>query len=222
MRYTLQSILHPIVEDSSNISFVELATAYDSSNTELTCNIPSGTQNGDMMFAVVHVNTSGQTVNTPTGWTLHSTYDPSSVTAIMYVFYKEAFSEPTNYTFDGWSTDRARVTIATYRNVAANSPVDVYNNGYNTSASFNIDALSLTTTEPNTMLLLFACWDTSGLASIDDSDGMSIRDEANQGTQIWLLDEAVVSAGATGDRTVTQSTSLTVGKFWIFLAIKPA
>ena len=204
---------------AQDIEFVALDQNYSSSATSIAVNVPTGTQSGDVMLAFVNINTSGQTINAITGWTKEIDYDAANVTATTAVLSRVATgSEPTDYTFDGWNSDRCRVLIVTYRNVDTTTPIEVFNNESAISAN-PLTASSINTLSNGAMLLFSAYLDTSGEISGSVPTGMTGRNTVATGNVILLFDELRPTAGATGSRTSTLSSG--AGKMFQLISLKP-
>jgi len=121
-------------------------------SSTLVINKPTGTTNGDIMVSHVIVNTAGNTITVPTGWTLIKRQDsPSSISTATY--WKSAgSSEPASYTWSFSTSGEASGGIASYSGVNTTNPVDASNAQYNSSTS-TVSNSGVTTTDINDMLV---------------------------------------------------------------------
>ena len=73
--------------------------AYSASANNLTCNVPAGTTDGDLMLCVVMLY-ADETVTSATGWTLVDEFITPGVGGCnWYIYRRIASSEPANYNF---------------------------------------------------------------------------------------------------------------------------
>ena len=201
----------------------EAHTSYGSTPTSVTCSKPTGTVDDGIMVATLFQGRYSPVANAPTppsGWAQISTYtivnDVSSFYARCSVWWKRAASEGSSYTWTmGADSPSTQVVIASYSGcIASGDPVDVASANSSTVTG-TVTATSVTTTVANTKLLFTGHnWDGDG--TLTPPTGMTERFDG----LVYLADQDIASAGATGNRTLT----LTGQPFWgIFLiALKPA
>jgi hypothetical protein len=213
MRYTTFPILQNQV--AADIEFVAYETA-NSTSTSQTTNVPTGTLDGMVMLAVVAVNGAGATVNTPTGWVNEGVISSTTaVSATHVLFSRTANSEPSSYTWNGWTNNRCRATIMTYDNVDTTNPVDNYSAVSNLSST--VTALSVTVSNDNSIILFVGQMDASGSVSVSTPpSGMDARITSGTADTLFLYDE-IVNSGATGTRSMTISASQGHGAYLISL-----
>lgn len=135
------------------IGFRNAASVGIGGSGSLTCSVPSGVVNGDLMVAVIDVIVSAGTLTipTPSGWTVIpgcSQIAPSTAGAAM--FWRIASSEPGSYTFtfSGVTQAGASAIISAYSGATL---IDISGSG--TSASTPISAPAVTTTNPTDWLI---------------------------------------------------------------------
>lgn len=203
-----------------------VATTNKSSNaTEITVTKPSGTAEGDLLFASICVDSQTPTIDTPSGWTaLHKQQAVAISTAI---FYKLAGgSEPSDYTFT-WPSTNADSTAAIARISGAHqtTPIDVSDEG--TGGSSTMVAPAVTTTVDDTLIVRVVLAD-QGATSIDPwtppTDHTEEWDFANptlfdgQGQTMAHIDQASAGDSGTGSFTANASD----GYHGYTVAIAPA
>lgn len=119
-------------------------------------------------------------------------------------------SEPTSYTWNFSASKEASGGILAYSGVGSASPINVHSGRANALNERIITANSVTTTQTNTVLLFIgALNDNPNSPTIDPPPGMTERLErgSSQGhTTTFFADQALSSAGATGNR-VTPSNA---------------
>lgn len=180
---------------------------------------PSGVVEGDLLLAclVLYGTNPAVVINPPSGWTqIRAAFDDWVRIAC---FYKVAgASEPTSYSwsYTGAGTDLGVACIAFQRDTFdPDNPIDASHSGA-TGTSGPGEGASITTSEDNSRLLLFATVTNSPPNSTPA--GMSSLLTTSFNSVVW--EELRTSAGATGDRTFTASSY----GHWaaIMLAINPA
>lgn len=185
------------------------ATANDTAVTQLTIPVPSGTQNGDgLILALAVRGGSGTTVSTPAGWTLILTQNQSTGVRLA-IFRRIAASEPASYTvsWTGGSFD-ADGAIYAAQNVDALNLVEASNSQGN-AASTSVAAPSITTTSANTLLLFIGAaqggptWTPPG----GETERADVQSGGTNKISLTIAEETLASAGATGTRTATISSS---------------
>lgn len=115
----LHKVLPAAGGGSSAPSIVAHASAFDSSGTStFTCDIPTGTANGDLMVAFLLSSSSGGNFLLPSGWTNGFDSKDISLTpggGATRIVYKIAASEGSSVTFSASSSSKGAV-IVTFRN----------------------------------------------------------------------------------------------------------
>ncbi|NDD83897.1 hypothetical protein EBZ38_06430 [bacterium] len=176
----------------------------------LTFDKPSGTTQGDLMFCNVLLETDTVTVTPPSGWTKYSSeyrFGATGQRQTYQSFYKIAGgSEPTTYTFShsaGSGLFESPICVRIGLNTFdPDVVVDANNNSQGVSTTTRTNS-GVTTSVYNCTLLLFSVsWNStpsstpSGMSTIAVWDG-SHSDHFQEG----------VAKGATGTKSLTQSTS---------------
>ena len=175
-------------------------------------NKPTGTVDGDIMFALV-TNLNHQAPSTvPTGWNLIAA---KSNWGGYRLYYKIASSEGTDYTW-GWSignNDQIRVTIATYYgDYNSSNPIGVVSNTAYETSNTTVRAASMNVTLVNSPLLFFAlAYKSSPVTftkpSVPTSDWVEDVDAGSANSDLWhtICSMVWTSTGATGDMDATVS-----------------
>ncbi len=201
------------------------ASASNNANTNsLSVSRPTGTVDGDVLIAVVAWWV--QTLTPPSGWTQigsTQTWNVGGEDVFMRAYYRVASSEPASYTWGLSATNDIAVSIATYYNVDTGSVVDAQA-GQTNASSTAMTAPSVSPTLSTDMLLFLgaAGSDSAGSATATPPAGMTERSDATGGTWIkaYIAEQLLSSAGATGTRTATLSTSENNGG--ILVALTPS
>lgn len=172
-------------------------------NVTLTVDKPAGTLSGDFMVAFVWGNNMSDM--TLTGWTRVFINTVGSLD--LAVFTKTAGgSEPSSYSFDQTGGARSCV-MATYRGVAG--AIDVQSTGTNAANDATATALSITPTKPGLLLASFGLR-TLGTVSSPPA-GMSYVNGLSATVSMALYELSPSSAGATGNKSLTWSSSTNSG-----------
>lgn len=197
-------------------------------NTSGTVNLPTGTVNGDIIFALVQhrgVYSNSQ----PSGWTLLGQGSGGASSGFFELWYKVASGEPANYTWGFSASERIRILNISYQGgfFDTGTPIDVVSStGYTTSNTI-ARAASMNVTAANSPLFHFACVfrtssttftpPTSPTTFTEDYDG------GNTGPDMWNEVSSCEwsSSGATGNIDATISVSIGT-KHSFAVALKPA
>jgi hypothetical protein len=133
------------------ISFRASALNKATSTTSVTVAKPAGTVIGDVMCAGFQVSSTGDTINTPSGWT--KDYDLSSNFHHIAVFHKVAGgSEPANYTFTITGSNRDLAAgIDTY--IGVDNATPIHNSGQLVDLNF-----ITTHPSPTVAVTVANCW----------------------------------------------------------------
>ena len=179
------------------------ATAVSTSANTLTVDKPTGTVNGDVLFALAYVNSSSVTITPPAGWNIIDTIN-TTITAKMTLYYKVASSEGANYRFDFSATTRVRVSIHAYYRADTIAPINAHSVKGN-AAGANAVATGITSTVANSQIIFFAGMD-SGLSVTFTPDGsLTERYDSGGVAAHEVADALQVTPGATGDKTAVPS-----------------
>lgn len=193
------------------------STAGNGSGGNLTITKPTGTADGDILVAVCYNEISTSAWTPPAGWAQWGS-GRASTSMYLNVFWKRASSEGTDYTFNISSTWRVISMGAFSGALASGDPIDVGPTGNSGAGTADNRALSIITTEADTMVV--ACHSNYDGGNVADEDS-GYTQAANAylgGCEIWYLAKA--TAGATGDKDWSHSGA----SYWatLHLAIKSA
>jgi hypothetical protein len=184
------------------------------SATVLDVSKPTGTVEGDLLYVCVSARWTDGTFSAPDGsWT--KVDEVSHTECIQAIFYKIAgASEPSSYTFTYSGTlDQLRNGCARISGADQTTPADT-THSTNTGSSTTAVGSSITTVTDGAMLLL-TCRTRLAVTQTAPS-GMNHTINASR----WsMFDEIITIAGATGDRSITLSSSME----WttIMFAVRP-
>lgn len=197
-------IIAPSVRGSS--------TATDISNTSITCNKPTGTQEGDFLVAFLNLRRTVTSITPPSGWTLLESALTGSERAFG-IYYKVATaSEPSSYTFSANTTGGMTLGIVALQNVDTSNPIDI--EGRTDTAAVNtVTCPSVTTTQDNDIVLCFcnsswnnvtwSAWSSSPINELWDIRAGSNGDNTGGAqTVAWFVQ---ASAGATATKSSDNS-----------------
>ncbi len=200
--------------------------------SSLTVPIPSGTQAGDVMVAMVTTNSATGTISTPSGWTQDASSPALSTQGgVCSCFYKVATGSDTDPTFNFNATRSANGWIGSYSGVDNVTPRDTSSFVANPSASASGVIPSITIATAGEMVVTGTSW-SSGAGLVGTFTPPSgFTEEADQCTTIGsatenaegVSDKLFSSAGATGTMTVTMTTGGSGGAIAaIAIALNPA
>jgi hypothetical protein len=202
--------------------------------TSLLCGKPTGTVEGDIMFALVSYRGAaiGDTINSiPSGWSTPALASETSARESSWLYWKVAgASEPADYTWGASAAGRLAIVIVTYTagDFNASSPIAVVSNtAYKTSDTI-LRAASMTVTAANSPLLFFgSVYNATTLPSftkpsvpttgwVEDYDGGDVTSDFARTvcSYIWT------GSGATGimDDTINATNAV---KHAFAVALKP-
>jgi hypothetical protein len=189
--------------------------------TTITITKPAGVASGDVLIAAIsHEAGNADTITVPSGWTLVRRVDNTSSEGVAVYRKVAGASEPASYS---WTFDQSRSLsggMLAYTGVDNTTPIDV-ENGQATGQNTTHATPSITTTQPNEMLVAFfaipqaATWTApTGMTKQIDVP------ENGRGNSLAVATVSQAGAGATGTKTATASTT-DVGVTEL-LALRPA
>lgn len=192
------------------------ATAYGASHTNITITPPAGIANGDILVAMIVTGALSPPIPSgPTGWTAFGTDIQDGVSGSFFVnlrtFWKRASSESGSYTFNH-ATASSAGWIGCYSGcITSGTPLNATstNTGSNNLTS---TGLSITTTAANSMLLWLSNDFADNANNLTPPTGMTERLDA---VVLYTADQLIASAGATGNRTMTNNNSLGVSTWGV-------
>lgn len=216
---------------SSGVSIVGSTSTLDSSGTTtVSCDIPTGTTNGDLMVAFICINVTSASISTPSGWTVVK-FPPASGSGAYAMFYKTASSEGASVTITTGSTVAKSVFITAYRGAkwggiagassvalsgaAVTAPVGYQVAGGMAVGIWHTRAVSITYTTPTGMTPLLS--DTSATApsfaafyaqtATTGSSDAYVSDPSGTGTTAALLYFVYPSSSTIGNGAITVVSS---------------
>ena len=217
------------------ITFVNKGT-WAAGTTSISPGIPASMQAGDFMILQVH--TCNQAVTTPSGWTQATTSPVSTGTAntaggtrisVYYRWWQSGDAAPTVAVTGGTVTNGI---IVGYRGVDPTTPFDGVTPVATTkaTASTTLTMTGLTTATNNALIHWAVARDqdlnsTTAVTAFTNANLTGITETHDQvvstgvGGGIWTGRGFKTTAGATGDLTITQTSSIAVG---ITFALRPA
>lgn len=204
---------------SSVPRFIASAASTFSSGNALTCTVPSGKTDGDIMIAAFTSDAGGGPTVTLTGWTLIQDSAGSTPSARLVTWYRIASSEPATYqvTISGGAVAMV-FGIAIFRPGNATQP-DTSSQQINTASSANVDAATITPTVGSAVVFV-GCSNNESVTFTPPSGYTEIITPA-------VIADATLTVccvedwggGATG--TITATQSLSAESMAHLIAIKP-
>lgn len=226
----LGQVSDPIVVTLSESSYtpleyVSLAQYPLSNGNQIIVSVPSGVQDGDLLFAQISL-TSGGVISAPSGWTLESDVSTGGGKNF-YIYSKVASSESGSYTWTVPSNSYGHGTVSCFRGDF--DPENIVESLSELSYFTNDNEIkygSVTTTENNQDVFLFSfTWHSGSALSMSAiPSGFTEKYDIHPAPgyhQQQLSVQNVSSTGATGDLSGTLSAS-TTDKFGVALVIKKA
>ena len=217
------------------ITFVNKGT-WAAGTTSISPGIPASMQAGDFMILQVH--TCNQDVTTPSGWTQATTSPVSTGTAntaggtrisVYYRWWQSGDAAPTVAVTGGTVTNGI---IVGYRGVDPTTPFDGVTPVATTlaAASTTLTMTGLTTATNNALIHWAVARDqdlnsTTAVTAFTNANLTGITETHDQvvntgvGGGIWCGRGFKATAGATGNTTITQTSSIAVG---LTIALRPA
>lgn len=175
------------------------------STNSVTVDKPTGTQEGDIMFALAtRGDNKAEPNSTPSGWT-RLAYK-QGVWDYYGLYYKVAgASEPSDYTWGWSSSSKVTVVVAAYRGgFDGADPIDTYSSTAYTSGDNICRAASVTVSSDDSPLL----WVAGACVSTSFSlpNGFTEDADSTFKAQAGAIGHKVVDAGATGNLDGTFGT----------------
>lgn len=152
-------------------------------DTQVVCNKPASTVDGDLLIAIYTVRNVGVTMTAPAGWTLIRS---NSLTSVQTgTFWKIAASEPASYTFSRSPAGKQALGILRITGAHPFAPIDLSSGG--TGASSLAPRAPLVNTNYDDSLLVAAFGTSNGAATVTNPAGMSSQ---------WAVRSAAVAAAS--------------------------
>jgi hypothetical protein len=196
---------------------------YQSSYHTVSCDKPSGVQQGDIMFALLSRLDSALPSSVPSGWTIVDD-GYTTVNRTWALYYKVAgASEPSSYTWQWAASAKTLVQTVAYRDgFDTSDPIDVYSNLHYITSDYTCRGGSITVSM-NSSPVVFAGGAFSGstLSFTPPSGFTEDEDFGHTDPDFWgTFSHKTFNAGATGDQDATSSTS-GVYKHAFLVALNP-
>ena len=204
-----------IAGGTGEITFIDSTGVVQSTaGSDLVTTVPTH-QDGDLLIAIVgHSDDAPTTTLTPpAGWTLERDKTGEGQGAVsppvLYIYYREASSEPASYTWS-WDTSGGKTgIILCYRGAQIGIDIDSFNS--QTGTGSDVISPTITTNYDNDWVVSYGLVDDNDGVSSSPS-GMTSREELSTGTggngmTLLAADEERSTAGSTGTRTWTMAAS---------------
>lgn len=205
-------------------TIAETSTKFDTANTNIhTVTIPTGTQSGDMLLALIaYGNVAPATVTMPTSWVLVGSV---GATQRLRVHWKQATDTDAGATLTASTSGSTRAAIALLRIIDVGSmtkPIETAVVSQNSTATPDPPSLTVTSFPGNDILFIAATGVQSGkiaTAFPTNYSGNQTTVSASAGVGLSYASR-VVSATTENPGTFTMDSSATAGS--ITIAIRPA
>ena len=170
--------------------------------TTLTFNIPAGTQNGDLMVALVAggggSNNVGDWANANWTWAAENTSRPN-----LAVAYRTASSESSTVSFTTTNACKLGGILRVFRGAKWGVTGTV-----STGTSTSVTASEITVADDNSILLGHFAINQSNVTWTNGSDLTKIAElDSDSFSHSWYIATKDVNAGATGNKTLTSNTT---------------
>lgn len=206
------------------MDFIAAAHADTNTTATLTVNVPTGTQDGDIIFAYLKGTAP---FTPPSGWThLADTLDASTGNTHA-LYYRIASSEPASYDWTANSGSRYGVTHATFRDgFDTSDPIDVVSDTGYVVNNATLRAASMVVSAVDSPLIFFGGFHLSAVQTISPATNPATFaehvDTWNSSSRFGREIASVTwsGSGATGDMDATISVA-TVSKHAFAVALNP-
>lgn len=186
-----------------SLSFVNVATQNQTSGsvTTITCNVPTGTVDGDQMLLSVCHSVNRTISSGLSAWDL---VREQAGTDGIHIYKRTASSEPASYTVTFSAGTQSSIgIIAWHSSTATDIVVDIDSAPQSNGTNTNIVWPSVDTTRPDSIVHFFGVFDF-GSGNVTPDGACDERwDISATGHQNYLMTDAVAGTGATGTRTAT-------------------
>ena len=201
------------------LAFRAISALVTQQTTSLSITKPSGTASGDILLLNFAADSQTPTITPPSGFSLvldeHADFG-----ALHRVYYKIAGgSEPASYAVGLSTTEWAYGHIAAYSGVDTGDPFCATPSANYATGTDDVTATGITTDAANALLVAcgFSAWGGTNWSAT----GFTFRETESSDVYLGLGDVAQASAGASGDKTLT-ATSSGGPKSAIMLALNPS
>jgi hypothetical protein len=185
--------------------------AADGSTTTTNISSPAGTQVGDLLLAhvVCDATTSDTLIPTPAGWTRALSIHNTNNDFVSVVFYRFAVATSESFTFTFTETYNY-IELMAFSGVKTAMPIDASNIVAVTDDTIQPTAPSITTTQPNTLLVTLYTLDVSTDTFVTPTGMTPIYDLFTGELSIGSYTLPVSTASATGTK-IAQRTGTDIG-----------
>jgi hypothetical protein len=201
-----------------DVTFVAQTKTTYATRTTTTVTKPTGTANGDLVLLGIVTGNATEAVDPtpPAGFTLLTGYptdaSDGSFNVEMRVYYRIASSEGASWDFTHSSASSEGVAV-TYRTVDTSTPIDV-NPSIAPGSGATSTATSVTTTTANAMLIFFGHDWGSTPGGLTPPTGMTERVDTGGPGIIYVAEQLLGAAGATGTRSMTNENTPATSDAW--------
>lgn len=172
------------------------------SGADLTINVPTGVQDGDVMIAFLRCGTAALTMPALTGWTSLDIFNTAGQNPSGRSYFRIASSEPASYT---WATSSLTVatagSIIAYSGTDATTPINQHG-AFNRQASNSAPAANSITSTVDGCKILYIVGSPGSMGTFTPPAGYTNESPGTIST-IFLADIDQASQGATGTATAT-------------------
>jgi RHS repeat-associated protein len=210
---------------SSSVTLVGTASGGNASTPNtVTVTLPTGTVANDQILVAATL-AKGNTVTTPTGYTLVNTYTSGNgaAAAKVVLYRRTAVAGDTSVPVTFSASIAKAVTVAVYRGVDATTPLDVTPSSGSAAPGFSVTVPSLTTTKAGVQLLLIqgaVSSPAAGAWTAPSTMAQQVQQPGGTTVQAAMADQLAGTAGATGTRVATFSQSAQL--VGVLVALRPA
>src|SRR6266702_4428799 len=188
----------PTPPPTGGISLRAAATGNNGAGgSTLIISTPAGTASGDVMVAHVVVQTAGNAITAPAGWSLVLRQDTGSAISTVSYVKVAGSTEPASYTWSFGTSGQASGGIASYIGVNTTTPVDAGHGQYNNSTS-NVDNSGVTTTTANDMLVYAVGAVVATSVNVPSGFTQQWSTSSSASTTSEMSQKSYSSTGATG------------------------
>lgn len=231
------SVLTPVImrdKVSANPSFTARTETYADLSSlvedpwDIYSTKPTGTVDGDILFAFVQWYGSTTIDGVPSGWSELGSYTANSDRYALY--YKIASGEGSTYTWSFTADCKVRVVCSAYTSGDFDSadPIDVVSNTAYRVNDVTVKATNMTVTSTDSPMVFFAsrfaiAQITFTKPSSPTSDWVENDDAGSTTSDFWteICSMIWTGSGATGDMNATQSPNGATTKHGFAVALNP-
>lgn len=202
------------VESGSTFTFIAKSDYDSASSTTASASAPTGTQDDDIMIALLFHHFDAATASVPSGWSTIAPLYKSNDTFIG-LYRKVASSESGSYEWTFSTASRTSLTIATYRGgFDTTDPIDTYSNdSYGTSDEYNPAGTVTVSANKSPLLVIGGEFSGTILTHTAPASPGTFNEDVEFGDTTgdhsrFFYSQTVDDSGATGTMTVTISSSV--------------